>query len=146
MSYYLHRSPWWFHRFETLSNHFIELIAPFFTIMGRRMCIINGTIQILFQVMDISDRDMGEQCGNSEFTHIHSNHGNMKTSWTICQSWKWLAIGVLCSWTKIELFGYVSVKIYRDSNRTDELLWLPQCLYKGTTASFSEHSRQKEKT
>ncbi|KAM8887924.1 lipase maturation factor 1 [Synchiropus picturatus] len=51
ISYYLHRSPWWFHRFETLSNHFIELIAPFFTFMGRRMCIVNGAIQILFQVV-----------------------------------------------------------------------------------------------
>ncbi|XP_053706537.1 lipase maturation factor 1 [Synchiropus splendidus] len=51
ISYYLHRSPWWFHRFETLSNHFVELIVPFFTFMGRRMCIVNGAIQILFQVV-----------------------------------------------------------------------------------------------
>ncbi|XP_073774104.1 lipase maturation factor 1 isoform X2 [Danio rerio] len=51
MSYYMHRSPWWFHRFETLSNHFIELIVPFFTFMGRRMCMINGALQILFQVV-----------------------------------------------------------------------------------------------
>lgn len=51
MSYYMHRSPWWFHRFETFSNHFIELIAPFFTFFGRRMCMVNGAIQILFQVV-----------------------------------------------------------------------------------------------
>ncbi|XP_069012237.1 lipase maturation factor 1 isoform X2 [Embiotoca jacksoni] len=51
MSYYMHRSPWWVHRFETLSNHFIELIVPFFTVFGRRMCIVNGAIQILFQVV-----------------------------------------------------------------------------------------------
>ncbi|XP_061561985.1 lipase maturation factor 1 isoform X2 [Phycodurus eques] len=51
MSYYMHRSPWWFHRFETLSNHFIELIVPFFTFLGRRMCIINGALQILFQIV-----------------------------------------------------------------------------------------------
>ncbi|KAJ8246495.1 hypothetical protein GJAV_G00268470 [Gymnothorax javanicus] len=50
MSYYMHRSPWWFHRFETMSNHFIELIAPFFTFLGRRMCMVNGALQILFQV------------------------------------------------------------------------------------------------
>ncbi|XP_061823254.1 lipase maturation factor 1 [Nerophis lumbriciformis] len=49
MSYYMHRSPLWFHRFETLSNHFIELIVPFFTFLGRRMRIINGLVQILFQ-------------------------------------------------------------------------------------------------
>ncbi|RXN31295.1 lipase maturation factor 1 [Labeo rohita] len=51
ISYYLHRSPWWFHRFETLSNHFIELIVPFFTFMGRRMCmvvlIISGNLSFL---------------------------------------------------------------------------------------------------
>lgn len=50
ISYYIHRSPWWFHRFETLSNHLIELIFPFFTFFGRRMCMVNGVIQILFQV------------------------------------------------------------------------------------------------
>ncbi|XP_024120221.1 lipase maturation factor 1 [Oryzias melastigma] len=50
LSYYLHRSPWWFHRFEVLSNHFIELVAPFFTFLGRRMCMLNGAVQILFQV------------------------------------------------------------------------------------------------
>ncbi|XP_073345914.1 lipase maturation factor 1 [Pagrus major] len=51
MSYYMHRSPWWFHRFETLSNHLIELIFPFFTFLGRRMCMVNGAVQILFQVV-----------------------------------------------------------------------------------------------
>ncbi|XP_040885355.1 lipase maturation factor 1 [Toxotes jaculatrix] len=51
MSYYMHRSPWWFHRFETLSNHFIELIVPFFAFLGRRMCMVNGAMQILFQVV-----------------------------------------------------------------------------------------------
>ncbi|XP_041941369.1 lipase maturation factor 1 [Alosa sapidissima] len=51
MSYYLHWSPWWFHRFETLSNHVIELAAPFLTFMGRRLCMVNGALQILFQVV-----------------------------------------------------------------------------------------------
>ncbi|KAG7506994.1 hypothetical protein JOB18_020958 [Solea senegalensis] len=51
MSYYMHRSPRWFHVFETSSNHFIELVVPFFTFFGRRMCVINGAIQILFQVV-----------------------------------------------------------------------------------------------
>nr|XP_046233279.1 lipase maturation factor 1 isoform X2 [Scatophagus argus] len=51
MSYYMHRSPWWFHHFETLSNHLIELIFPFFTFLGRRMCMVNGAVQILFQVV-----------------------------------------------------------------------------------------------
>ncbi|XP_056901267.1 lipase maturation factor 1 isoform X1 [Takifugu flavidus] len=51
MSYYMHHSPWWFHRFETLSNHLIELVFPFFTFLGRRMCMFNGVMQILFQVV-----------------------------------------------------------------------------------------------
>nr|XP_034363211.1 lipase maturation factor 1 isoform X3 [Arvicanthis niloticus] len=51
MAYYLHRSPWWFHHFETLSNHFLELLVPFFLFLGRRMCIVHGVLQILFQVI-----------------------------------------------------------------------------------------------
>lgn len=50
MAYYLHRSPWWFHRFETLSNHFLELLVPFFLFLGRRLRILHGVLQILFQV------------------------------------------------------------------------------------------------
>lgn len=50
MAYFLHRSPWWVHRFETLSNHFLELVVPFFLFLGRRMCILHGALQILFQV------------------------------------------------------------------------------------------------
>ncbi|XP_011890104.1 PREDICTED: lipase maturation factor 1 isoform X2 [Cercocebus atys] len=49
LAYYLHHSPWWFHRFETLSTHFIELLVPFFLFLGRRACIIHGALQILFQ-------------------------------------------------------------------------------------------------
>ncbi|KAM8837639.1 lipase maturation factor 1 isoform 1-T1 [Spinachia spinachia] len=51
LSYYMHRSPWWFHRLETLSNHLVELIFPFFTFLGRRMCMFNGATQMLFQVV-----------------------------------------------------------------------------------------------
>ncbi|XP_037588172.1 lipase maturation factor 1 isoform X4 [Cebus imitator] len=51
MAYYLHRSPWWFHRFETLSNHFIELLVPFFLFLGRRACVVHGVLQILFQAV-----------------------------------------------------------------------------------------------
>ncbi|MBN3301816.1 LMF1 factor, partial [Amia calva] len=50
MAYYMHRSPWWFHRFETLMNHFIELVVPFFLVLGRHMCMTHGVLQILFQV------------------------------------------------------------------------------------------------
>uniref|UniRef100_A0A8C3AW86 Lipase maturation factor n=1 Tax=Cyclopterus lumpus TaxID=8103 RepID=A0A8C3AW86_CYCLU len=51
MSYYMHHSPWWFHRFETFSNHLIELLFPLFTFLGRRMRMFNGATQILFQVV-----------------------------------------------------------------------------------------------
>ncbi|KAM9372756.1 lipase maturation factor 1 [Phaethornis superciliosus] len=51
IAYFMHRSPWWFHRFETLVNHFIELVVPFFLFLGRRMCILHGLLQILFQVL-----------------------------------------------------------------------------------------------
>ncbi|KAK2543681.1 Lmf1 [Columba livia] len=51
IAYFMHRSPWWFHRFETLVNHFIELLVPFFLLLGRRMSIVHGLLQILFQVL-----------------------------------------------------------------------------------------------
>ncbi|XP_029803548.1 lipase maturation factor 1 isoform X2 [Suricata suricatta] len=50
-AYFLHQSPWWAHRFETLSNHFLELVVPFFVFLGRRLCILHGALQILFQVV-----------------------------------------------------------------------------------------------
>uniref|UniRef100_A0A8D0GIU1 Lipase maturation factor n=1 Tax=Sphenodon punctatus TaxID=8508 RepID=A0A8D0GIU1_SPHPU len=51
IAYYMHHSPEWFHQFETLCNHLIELVVPFFIFLGRRMCIIQGILQILFQVL-----------------------------------------------------------------------------------------------
>ncbi|XP_032896749.1 lipase maturation factor 1 isoform X3 [Amblyraja radiata] len=51
IAYYMHGCPWWFHSFEVLVNHFVELIVPFFLLMGRRMCAIHGILQILFQVL-----------------------------------------------------------------------------------------------
>nr|XP_042139721.1 lipase maturation factor 1 isoform X3 [Peromyscus maniculatus bairdii] len=62
MAYYLHRSPWWFHHFETLSNHFLELLVPFFLFLGRRMCILHGVLQILFQGGNIWMLDCIEWC------------------------------------------------------------------------------------
>ncbi|EHB14105.1 Lipase maturation factor 1, partial [Heterocephalus glaber] len=51
LSYFLHRSPWWFHRFETLSNHVLELLVPFLVFLGRRLCLLHGVLQIFFQVV-----------------------------------------------------------------------------------------------
>ncbi|XP_045849414.1 lipase maturation factor 1 isoform X2 [Meles meles] len=49
VAYFLHWSPWWVHRFQTLSNHFLELVVPFFLFLGRRMRTLHGALQILFQ-------------------------------------------------------------------------------------------------
>ncbi|XP_004628182.1 lipase maturation factor 1 isoform X1 [Octodon degus] len=51
LAYFLHQSPWWFHRFETLSNHILELLVPFFVFLGRRLCLLHGVLQIFFQVV-----------------------------------------------------------------------------------------------
>ncbi|XP_052770478.1 lipase maturation factor 1-like [Mya arenaria] len=53
MSYYMHQSPEWCHKFETASNHFIELVAPPLILLPwpRILRHIGGSIQILFQVV-----------------------------------------------------------------------------------------------
>ncbi|XP_005391654.1 PREDICTED: lipase maturation factor 1 [Chinchilla lanigera] len=51
LAYFLHQSPWWFHRFETFSNHVLELLVPFFVFLGRRLCLLHGVLQIFFQVV-----------------------------------------------------------------------------------------------
>lgn len=52
ISYYLHQTPVWFHQFEVLVNHFIELIVPFFCFgPWRTLRHIGGTLQILFQIL-----------------------------------------------------------------------------------------------
>nr|XP_022337008.1 lipase maturation factor 1-like [Crassostrea virginica] len=51
ISYFMHQSPEIFHKFETLTNHFVELVAPWFLLGPRRLCMIGGAIQILFQVV-----------------------------------------------------------------------------------------------
>jgi len=50
LSYYLHHSPEMVHQLETLGNHFVELIAPFFIFLPRPFRILGGALQILFQV------------------------------------------------------------------------------------------------
>ncbi|OWF49534.1 Lipase maturation factor 1 [Mizuhopecten yessoensis] len=58
LSYYLHQSPEAFHHFETMSNHFVELIVPLFLLLTRRMVIIGGAIQVLFQVILITSGNL----------------------------------------------------------------------------------------
>ena len=50
LSYYLHQTPELMHKAETLGNHMIELIIPFFIFLPRPFRLICGVLQILFQV------------------------------------------------------------------------------------------------
>ncbi|XP_072021054.1 lipase maturation factor 1-like [Amphiura filiformis] len=52
LSYYMHQSPELFHKFETLSNHFIELVAPFLILAPfRPLRVVGGYLQIIFQIV-----------------------------------------------------------------------------------------------
>jgi len=55
MSYYMHQSPEFIHKFETASNHFIELVAPFLLLLPRPrvLMMVGGSIQIFFQVREM---------------------------------------------------------------------------------------------
>jgi hypothetical protein len=52
IAYYMHREPDFFHKFEVLVNHFVELVVPFFVLVPyfRKLTIFGGIIQIIFQV------------------------------------------------------------------------------------------------
>ena len=50
IAYFMHQEPEFFHKFEVLSNHFVELIAPFFLFLTRRFRLVGGFLQVLFQV------------------------------------------------------------------------------------------------
>ncbi|ESO09975.1 hypothetical protein HELRODRAFT_73251 [Helobdella robusta] len=51
ISYYMHQEPVFFHKFETMVNHFVELIAPICLLMPRKFCIFGGLVQIVFQIV-----------------------------------------------------------------------------------------------
>ena len=51
-SYFLHHTPVWFHKFETMANHIIELVCPFFLLVPwRPLLLAGGLMQILFQAV-----------------------------------------------------------------------------------------------
>ena len=50
ISYYLHQSPEAVHKLETLANHVVELVIPFFLFLPRPIRTFGGIIQVLFQV------------------------------------------------------------------------------------------------
>src|SRR5689334_3959788 len=51
ISRYLHFAPLWFHKFEVLWNHFVELIVPWFSFGPRTARHIAGVFLITFQVV-----------------------------------------------------------------------------------------------
>src|SRR5437667_10658141 len=50
ISRYLHFAPFWFHKFETVWNHFVELIVPWFSFGPRRARHIAGVLLVTFQI------------------------------------------------------------------------------------------------
>ena len=57
---YFHFMPRKWHRFEVLTNHFIEMIVPFGMILpiGRNVKIYSGFLQILFQMVLITSGNL----------------------------------------------------------------------------------------
>ncbi len=51
LSRYFHFAPHWFHQVETAFNHFVELVAPFFSFGPRVARHIAGVLMISFQVL-----------------------------------------------------------------------------------------------
>lgn len=52
LSKYFHLAPKWWHRFEVIVNHFVELIAPWLVLLPfRQWRIAGGIIQIMFQAV-----------------------------------------------------------------------------------------------
>ncbi len=50
ISRYLHFAPLWFHKIETVWNHFIELVVPWFSFGPRQARHIAGVLLVSFQV------------------------------------------------------------------------------------------------
>ena len=50
-SYFLHFSPVWWHKFETMMNHIVELPLPFLILLPvTGLVAFGGMVQILFQI------------------------------------------------------------------------------------------------
>lgn len=51
LSYYMHQSPKPLHKGEVLTNHLVELVAPWLLLMPlRSLRLAGGVIQLVFQV------------------------------------------------------------------------------------------------
>lgn len=50
ISRYLHFAPWWFHKFGTAWNHFVELVVPWFSFGPRQVRHVAGVLLVTFQI------------------------------------------------------------------------------------------------
>jgi hypothetical protein len=51
ISRYLHFAPHWFHKIETIWNHFVELVVPWFSFGPRHARHIAGVLLVIFQII-----------------------------------------------------------------------------------------------
>ena len=51
LSAWFHHNPQWFHVIETATNHVVEVVVPFFMLLGRPWMIASGIMQIGFQMI-----------------------------------------------------------------------------------------------
>ena len=58
LSSWFHHNPKWFHAVETGTNHFVEVVVPFFMLLGRPWMIASGAIQIGFQLVLIASGNL----------------------------------------------------------------------------------------
>ena len=58
LSSWFHFNPRWFHAVETMTNHVVEVVVPFFMLLGRPWMIASGVIQIGFQLILISSGNL----------------------------------------------------------------------------------------
>ena len=58
LSSWFHHNPKWFHAVETGTNHFVEVVVPFFMLLGRPWMIASGLIQIGFQLVLIASGNL----------------------------------------------------------------------------------------
>eukprot|EP00943_MAST-04B_sp_MAST-4B-sp1_P004494 g4494.t1 len=58
LSFYLHHNFSSFHKVETMVNHIVELITPWFMFLSRDLRIMNGMFQIIFQLILISSGNL----------------------------------------------------------------------------------------
>jgi hypothetical protein len=58
LSWLFHQAPRWFHELGVLGNHFVEIVAPFFLLAGRRGRLVAGVSFVVFQAILIASGNL----------------------------------------------------------------------------------------